>query len=117
MDSYGNETNPVGRPTLYSEELVGKFLWYIASGQSLRSACKMPGMPSHTTILRWFNYNEGFRSQYARATEFRADMRFEKIDEIVRDMMLGLISPRAARVMIDALKWQMSKENPKRYGN
>jgi hypothetical protein len=54
---------------------------------------------------------------YARAREHRADARADRIDEICDELHRGKLDPNAARVLIDAEKWQAGKEMPKRYGD
>ncbi|RRU17834.1 hypothetical protein EGJ34_06760 [Stenotrophomonas sp. 278] len=51
-----------------------------------------------------------------RARASRADARFERLDEIMEEVRTGKLDPSAARVMMDAIKWQSGKENAKRYG-
>ena len=54
---------------------------------------------------------------YARAREARADLRSERIDGYVTDMIAGKLAPDAARVAIQAEQWQAGKEQPRRYGD
>ena len=54
---------------------------------------------------------------YARAREARADLRSERIDGYVADMIAGKLAPDAARVAIQAEQWQAGKEQPRRYGD
>lgn len=88
----------------------------IASGESLRSACK-PHNISHTAFLTWMAEDEQLADQYTRARATRADARFEKVDEIMDDLRANRIDAQQARVMLDAIKWQTGKENAKRYGD
>ena len=52
-----------------------------------------------------------------RAREERADARQDYIDELAERLIAGDIPSDAARVAIDAEKWQMAKEKPKVYDN
>lgn len=88
----------------------------IAGGESLRTICADPWMPNRWTVLEWVRSEPEFGRRYALAMEMRADVRSDRMDGYVRDMLAGKISPEAARVMIDAEKWQASKECPRRYG-
>jgi hypothetical protein len=96
----------------------------IAQGNSVAAACKEDGMPDQKTIFRWLATDdpegkigfEAFRQQYMRARELRADSRFERLDEIMEEVREKKLDPTAARVMMDAIKWQAGKENAKRYG-
>lgn len=88
----------------------------IASGLSIRKACAHLGFDQRELSL-YLDKNESEVPQYVRARERRADMRFEKVDEIMEDMRLGKLDPQQARVLLDAVKWQTAKEAPKRYGD
>lgn len=106
-----------GRPALYSEELGNRICDLVAERVPVVDICAMEGMPSKDTLYRWKRQNKDFSDQCARAREHRADARQDHIDEIASKVLTGEIDPQAARVIIDAEKWQMSKEQPRRYGD
>ena len=56
-----------GRPTDYTPELAAEFCQRIQDGESLRSICKLPHMPSTCTIYDWRDNIEVFAIQYAVA--------------------------------------------------
>lgn len=89
----------------------------IMQGNSLRKACKGANLPAVSTFMKWTLEDGAIAEQYARAREARADSRADEIDEIVDLVKTGELKPDAARVMIDAHKWQAGKENSKRYGD
>ena len=92
---------------------------HIAEGHSLREACRLSGLEI-TKFLRLLTSEgrDGPTTQhYMRARETRADARFERMDEIIEDLRIGVIQADQARVMIDAIKWQTGKEHSKRYGD
>lgn len=102
-----------GRPRVYTKELGDKICDLIASGLSLRKVCKLDGIPSRDTISQWIVNDKDFSDQYARACRFRREEKFdelEEITEIVEDV-------QRARLKIDVIKWQLSKEEPKKYGD
>ena len=84
---------------------------------TLRKICEKEGMPSAETIRVWLLEDTEFSAQYARAREARADARSDYIDEIADEVKSGKLDANAARVIIDAEKWQAGKENSKRYGD
>lgn len=110
---------PVGRPSLYSDKLATKILDLISDGASLRSICKMKGMPSRMTIITWLSDPERaeFLTKYARAREWQGDVADDRIQEIVDGVLKGKIDPHAARVAIGGLTWRASKLKPKVYGD
>ncbi|HST44504.1 MAG TPA: hypothetical protein VLK29_04685 [Luteimonas sp.] len=114
----------MARPSSFNAETAERLCMLIAQGHSVAAACKEDGMPDQKTIFRWLATDdpdgtigfEAFRQQYMRARELRADARFERLDEIMEEVREKKIDPTAARVMMDAIKWQAGKENAKRYG-
>jgi hypothetical protein len=101
----------------YSEEIVASICAEIASGKSLRKVCEMDGMPSRAAFHLWMNQHSHVFDQYTRARELRADARADRIDDLTDKVESGQLDPNAARVIIDAEKWQAGKENSKRYGD
>ncbi len=108
---------PYTRTSEYTEEVATAFCAGIAEGKSVRTICEDESMPSTFTIMKWLAKNPPFALQYARARETRAHARFESIDAVLEDLRAGTIDPNAARVIIDAIKWQCGKENAKKYGD
>ena len=106
-----------GRPTMYSDELASRICDLVAERVPVVEICTMDGMPSKDTLYRWKRQNKEFSDLYARARGHRADSRQDHIDEIVSKLEAGNIDPQVARVIIDAEKWQMSKEQPRNYGD
>jgi len=44
---------PVGRPPVYSKALADRVCQAMAAGESLRQACRKPGFPAVSTVLKW----------------------------------------------------------------
>ena len=74
-----------GRPSCYSKELADKFCGLIATGLSLRSACKEEDMPAPATIFKWMREHESFLKQYEKATQERTEAMAEELLDIVDD--------------------------------
>lgn len=123
----------MGRPSEYSEETALRICERLMEGESLRKICRDEEMPGLTTVLRWLDAHEKFRTHYARAREVQADTLADEITDIadtplegvrvetttgedgctkeVREDMLG-----HRRLQIDARKWIASKLKPRKYG-
>lgn len=84
--------------------------------EPLVTICAEPGMPSERTIYQWRSDYPGFAQDYARAREARAESRADRIDQYIQEVRDGTLDANAARVIIDAEKWQAGKELPKRFG-
>lgn len=106
-----------GRPPIMNPELMAEICARVAAGSNLRRISMEPGMPALSTVFDWFSRDQTFSENYARARMSRADARADQIDEIADGVLKGKIGANEARVVIDALKWQAGKEQPKRYGD
>lgn len=115
----------------FTPEVGERICAKIAQGDSVRKACRGEGMPHWRTFMRWLATQDpepiegegagprpfdALRQHYARARELRADARFESVDHILYLLRAKKIDAQAARVMLDAVKWQTGKENARRYG-
>ncbi|MDI2113057.1 terminase small subunit-like protein [Commensalibacter nepenthis] len=107
----------MARPSKYSEEIVNKICEQIASGGTLLKICENEDMPGYSTVMAWKNERKEFQDKYARAREDRADFRFDEIDQILSEDMQDMVAVQRAKLKIDAKKWQMSKEAPKKYSD
>jgi len=125
----------MGRPSLYSEELVETICDRIAGGEALVNICKDEGMPSRLTVLKWLNKYEEFGNLYAKAREAQADFYLEQIidiadeepmietestdkktGEIVVERKYDNAGINRNRLRVDTRKWALAKLAPKKYG-
>jgi hypothetical protein len=109
-----------GRPSSYTEEIADRICQGVADGKSLNTICKShDDMPTITTIFRWLadDRYSAFRDKYTRAKRDQAESGFERITEIVQQVIDGEIDPNTARVAIDAIKWQLGKLKPNKYSD
>lgn len=119
----------MGRPTDYLPEVAEDICNLLMLGESLRSICKRPGMPSIRAVMYWLQRHEDFTQQYARAREVQAELLAEEIIEIADDSKGDVIVDEdgneqtnhervaRSRLRVDARKWYASKLAPKRYGD
>ena len=106
-----------GRPTDYCAEIADEICSRIAEGESLRSICSDDHLPSKSTVLLWVvdgNHSQ-FSAQYHTAREAAgygfADEALELRDKVASETL----TPQAAKVMLDALKWGAERMAPKRH--
>jgi hypothetical protein len=104
-------------PATMTEELFVELCDRVAGGSSLLKLEKEPGFPSRSAMRRYIAADEERSRLYEQARQDRADYRVEMMDAIVGSVSTGKIDPASARVMIDTIKWQASKEKPKSYGD
>jgi hypothetical protein len=106
--------------TTYKPALAAKLCAALAAGESgkdsLRSVCKLPGMPSRATVYRWLEESTEFQALYAKATTQRADGYIDEIVEIA-DTAPGTKSGIAkAKLRIYAREKYAAKIAPRKYG-
>jgi hypothetical protein len=98
----------------YTPELADLICTRISEGESLRSICKDPGMPTEGTVRGWALRNhDGFEVKYRQARLLQLDAWADAIVDIADDPSRD---PRDRQVRVDTRKWLMSKIAPKRYG-
>lgn len=120
----------------YSEQqrrqIVNTICEKLVDGYSLRKVLKEIKSISASTFFDWIENDEVFQKQYARATDERAVLLFEEIldiaDDATNDWMnkssddttaysLNGENIQRSKLRIDSRKWQLSKMQPKKYGD
>lgn len=99
----------------YQREVADRICALVADGKTLKGIARMPGMPPSSTIHEWLARHSEFKAGYEAACELRAEARADEVDTIVEKALKGEIEPAAARVAIDAIKWQCAIEKPGKY--
>lgn len=107
------------RPSLFSQELADTICLRIAEGESLRKICKPADMPAASTVCLWAIKHPEFAEQYARARDIQSDVFVDECTEIADKAARKPTAEKvqAARLQIDARKWQAGKQKPKKYGD
>ena len=106
------------------EEILNNIFNIIESGKSLRFALSQIPLYSRTFFI-WIEEDPEKSKQYAYVTDIRTELKFESIEqdyseEPQRDAETGRIDSawvQLQRLKIDAKKWELSKLNPKKYGD
>ena len=108
----------MGRPSSYTDERADELCTWIATGNSLRSFCKIHGMEAQT-VYRWMRERPDFQQRYARAHEDRADSLADEMCDIADEVAANggsIEAVQAARLRIDTRKWIAAKLRPGRWG-
>jgi hypothetical protein len=124
-------SNAIGRPSIYSNELIAQICGRLVEGESLRAICRDETMPHVGTVMRWLTVHSDFREQYAYAREIQADVLFDEMQEIADTPQVGketrttdgevtviegdMLGHRKLRV--DTLKWRLGRMSAKKYGD
>ena len=106
------------------EEILNNIFNIIESGKSLRFALSQIPLSSSTFFI-WIEEDPEKSKQYVYVTDIRTELKFESIEqdyseEPQRDAETGRIDSawvQLQRLKIDAKKWELSKLNPKKYGD
>jgi hypothetical protein len=99
---------------LYTRELADEICRRISEGESLRSICRDPGMPSEGAVRGWSREDrDGFAIRFRIARDLQLDCWSDLIVDLADRQDLD---PRDRAIRIDTRKWLMSKLAPKRYG-
>ncbi len=105
----------------FTPKLGEKICDLLSQGNSVLAISKTKGMPSEATIRNWGRepkYSDvDFVANYARARDAGAHHEFDRIREIEDQIVSKEIDPHAARVLIDSIKWRLSKMLPRQYGD
>jgi len=104
----------MGRPSKYSPKLAGQICERLSNGETMRSICKLKGMPSFPTIYAWEKKHEDFLALSARAREIGTHALAEECLDISDDLALD---PQDKRIRIDTRIRLIGKWNAKRYGD
>ena len=96
MQPAGKQLKP-GRPVAKANpEIMEEVLFWISSGNTLRSYCRQEGKPAYSTIYNWLNKDEDLNARFTRAREMGADWIADSILEMVdeKPVQTGGDNPR-----------------------
>lgn len=101
--------------TLYTPELADHICEKLMAGESLNAICKPDDFPVTEAAVRNWVANDlgGFASKYAHARNIGLDHKADELEAVARTEP----DVNRARLIVDTLKWQLSKMAPKRYGD
>lgn len=121
----------MGRPSIYSEELAAEICRRLAEGESLRSICRDPEMPSKPTVFDWLEQRKEFSTQYARARDRQFEHWADELVDIADDGRNDFIERQTrtgvktiynreaierSRLRADTRKWILARRLPRKYG-
>jgi hypothetical protein len=125
---------PVGRPSIYTDELAATICQRLSSGHSLRSICREEGMPDVSTIMGWVFRRPEFFQQYRAAREMQAELMADEMQDIADDgsndwmerhnskgefvgWMENGESIKRSALRINTRQWIAARLLPKRWGD
>ena len=120
----------IGRPSIYTPELVQEICDKIASSsKGIKKLCaENPHWPNKDTIFSWLKNHSDFSDQYARAKQCQIEAIVDEMLEIADDtsqdrytnnqgdMVCNSEFIARSRLRIDTRKWLAAKLVPRVYG-
>jgi hypothetical protein len=115
-----------GRPSKYTETIAAEICSRLAEGESLRSICSDPHMPTNSIVVLWAREESearpAFVERYARARRLGYERLAEELIAISDDPCMFDGKPdnvfvQRARLMSDNRKWLLSRMLPRQFGD
>jgi Bacteriophage Sf6, terminase small subunit-like len=91
-----------GKASTYTEATAVEICRRMVEGESLRTICKAPGMPTFVTVFNWRRAHPEFLEQYARAREDQADALVEEMLDVARSALRAKSSEEAQGYRLNA---------------
>jgi hypothetical protein len=117
------QSKDFGRPSKYTEELATEICAKISStDKGIHFVAKELNI-SVSTIFEWLIKYPDFSEKYTRARQLQTEFMREQMIEVSnhRDEdhtpFTGANVIQRDKLIVETLKWQMSKLNPKKYGD
>lgn len=101
----------------YSDEIAQEILDAYSQGVSISEICRVEGMPDRVTLWRWRQENKDFATAYARAREANAEAIEDRMADVERQVMEGMLEPQAANVVLASQRWRARVLHPAQYGD
>lgn len=98
---------------IFTPKVVETIFSKMEVGVSLKKACDELGL-ARSSFLKYVSKDDQLYEQYARVRTAGQDALFESLGDYVRN---STDSEATKRLYVDVLKWQLSKQQPKKYGD
>lgn len=89
----------------------------LADGRSLTDICKAEGMPARQKVVEWTTRDPQRSDAYRCAREIGAAKNFEDMLRVIAETPTDRDAIAKTKLHVDALKWQLSKIDPSKYGD
>ena len=107
-----------GRPSEYNEEICEQICNDVANGANLMDTLSAnDAYPSWPTFRRWKSKHSELRTLYVNAIQDKSEPLLKEMDEIALELRTGEIDASTANVLIQTIKWKLSKFYPKMFGD
>lgn len=108
----------MARPSTYNIELCKEICEKVSSGLNIIDVLKdNDKYPTSSTWFRWKDDHNELWELYVKAVQNKTEFLNSEIDRIFKKCENEEITPSNANVLIQTLKWKMSKFYPKMFGD
>lgn len=101
----------------YNDTVGDAICRLIEEGETFKSICSMPGMPSYSVLCRWRRHNEHFSRALEEAKKMRADLYHDEIHELAKSLPdeASKESVNSMTAKVSAYKWLAGVGRPDSY--
>jgi hypothetical protein len=96
----------MSRKSSYRAKTAGMICNRLANGESLRSVCRLEGMPSRQTVFNWLREEPEFLGHYERARQEGLKCLADELIDIGDDQKIDV---QSRRLMVETRKWILCK--------
>lgn len=113
------EKKVLGRPTTFDIEIAKKVCHEIATTPlSVQEICnKFEEFPSCPTFYFWMQKSPELLKFYAAAKEEQAEILVDDMLTVARSKSEDTISATDKKLLLDVLKWNAARRQPKKFGD
>lgn len=101
---------------MLTDEIKADIMRRLREGASLLSAARENGVTAGA-FYNAMSRDEQLRDDYARARECGVDSQAEEMHDLEQRVLSGELDPNAFRAAMDARKWRLARQAPKKYGD
>lgn len=107
----------MGRPSTYTPELAEAVLAHLEDGLCVSEIAAIEGMPKVSTVGQWRAKHPEFAAAYARAHDAGILENEAELMREARRKPVDAVDAAGQRILVDTLKWRLSKRLPKDFGD
>lgn len=97
-------------------ENIERLLEAVSCGLSVRRFCEQQEI-TYSPVQRMLTATDEMRNRYYQAQEDQAEHLLGEMERITQAIEHGTIDPKQGSVILDSIKWRLSKFNARRYSD
>jgi hypothetical protein len=118
MEVYDKAGNliPLGNITpraKFNKKVTNELCARISQGENLRTLCKLPEFPNHSTIRKWYHQFPEFKKALDAAYTDRADYYVDQLYELMDEVKSDSLGVKQADFIATQIKWIAERLHPK----